>query len=164
MRIEDVEYEILLGLTPGERPADVLYMCHAVAASQLAHGGDFRPDANSPFVERLGEVAGRRVRLLFGAGMILCPIFEFAKHQDFQDYTEKMVAARLHYVGIATNPRLKLELGKKIEVAVMLGYFESLETADVNNLWALLAPSEAATVEAATSDVAAAVVDREDFA
>jgi len=145
MRVEDVEYEILLGLSQGERPADLLYMCHSVAASCLAQGRDF-------FIQRsyfrdLERVVvryepERRVRLLFGAGLLLCPIFDPVKHRDFGEYATQMLDTRLAYVGIATDPMLQMEFGRGVEAGMREGSFESLETANGTQLWKILRPRD----------------------
>ena len=138
MRIEDVEYEILLGLFQGERPADLLYMSHSVAASRLANGDDFQSGGYSYFIRELEESPRRHTRLLFGAGLLLCPIFEPVKHQNFQDYTAKMVETRLGYVGIATDPEMKLEFGRGVEQGIRENAFQSLENANERLLWKIL--------------------------
>jgi len=145
MRIEDVEYEILLGLAEGERPADLLYLCHSVAASCLAHGRDFhvrRPYASDREHIVYRSEPGRRVRLLFGAGLLLCPIFDPVKHQEYSEYTSQMTTVRLSYAGIATNPELKMAFGRGVETAISKGSFESLQTADGTQLWRILRRSD----------------------
>lgn len=136
MNMEDVEHEILLGLADGERPADVLYMCYAVVASRLAHGDDSRDDFYIYFFEE--RFARRGVRLLFNAGLLLCPIFEPVKHEEYQEYTSSMKSTRLSYTGIATDPRLKFEFGEAVERGVKSGAFQSLKAANENRLWEIL--------------------------
>lgn len=137
MHIEDVEYEILQGLSDRERPADLLYMCHSVAASRLAHGQDFYGFEIQRFTLANEE---RRVRLLFGAGLLLCPIFDPVKHQDFDEYSAQMLQTRHDYIGIATDPDLKLMFGRGVEAGIAAGSFESLEAANETGLWKILQP------------------------
>jgi hypothetical protein len=120
-------------------------MCHSVAASCLAHGRDFylRQSYRDDF-ERvvLRQEPERRVRLLFGAGLILCPIFDPVKHRDFDEYAQQMSETRRSYAGIATEPALKMEFGRGVEEGISAGSFDSLEAANGTRLWKILQRGE----------------------
>ena len=145
MRIEYVENQILKGRDSRERPADILYMCHAVAISRLAHHEDYEVD-DPPFPMSLTSRTGKHARLLFGAGVILCPIFQPVKHVRYQEYSDQMTQARLNFVGIATDPRLKRDFGESVEAGIEMGAFTSLEAANEVRLWKLFGPRD--TMEA----------------
>lgn len=142
MRIEDVEHEIVMGTRPGEHPTDLLYMCHTVTFAQMEGGDDFDPDlyrfrrpSRSPIR------TGWRARLLYGAGLILCPIFEPVKHEKFADYSERMIKARLQYRGIAIDPSLQFDFAVGVRRALERGALKSLEMARENDLPRLLSRS-----------------------
>jgi hypothetical protein len=143
MRTENVELEILLGMQTGERPADVLYLCHSAALIRLANQQSpsaleeeifYRRRRRGPFPIEfgfLGEDGGPSFysRLLRGAGVILCPIFEDLKHEDYKEYRDSMTETRLSYRGIATDANKKAEYSRKLTEAILEGAFETLDRA-----------------------------------
>lgn len=152
MRTETVETEILLGLQAGERPADLLYLCHAAALMRLAFGKgpeeleeelSYHRLRRSPLPFDFGSFEqGRKTnlyaRLFRGVGVILCPIFEDLKHRQYQEYSSAMRETRLSYVGIATNHDIKAEYSRKVEMAINVGAFETLSDAQQFQLPQLL--------------------------
>lgn len=141
MQIQEIEHEIVLGVRKGETPADLLYMCHSVAASRMAHRQDFDTREHWYRYEKWPrhEIAmSWRARLLYGAGLVLCPVFEPVKHENYGEYTERMEDTRLQYAGIATDPKAKFDFANRIEHANEKGAFQSLDAAAGMQLWSIL--------------------------
>ena len=144
MSLDTVQYEILLGLTEGERPADVLYMCHTVALVMLTGQHDegdengFQSDPAYWARTFRRSIRSRYERLLYGAGLVLCPIFEPVKHTKYREYSELMTRTRRGYSGIATAPDLMRDFGYGVITAAERGALDSLAAADEQRLWEIL--------------------------
>ena len=140
MRERDVIRLILKGLREGENADDVLYMCKTVAELRYERGQDFRRIPPRRNIIRIPGPTSRRTRLLYGAGLLLCPIFEPVKHENFRSQMEKMQEMRLQYKSISQNPQLKEEFKQCVLTGIDAGAFQSLVMANQQQLWRILQP------------------------
>ena len=98
----------------------------------MARREDFDPDEEYGRYDkfsRRSDWMSWRARLLYGAGLVLCPIFEPVKHRNYREYSERMAAARMTYRGIAADSRLRFEFAKRVESIIEIGSFDSLDKA-----------------------------------
>ena len=145
MSLDEIYQEIIGGIAEGERPADAIYICQSVAVARLAHDEDTAPSEygfDPPIYRRRSPrdpeprfgFGSRFGRLLRRSGIILCPIFEPIKHEEYREYSDKMTTTRLQYSGIATNPQMRMIFAERVEYAIEIGAFRSLEAAKVRDL------------------------------
>jgi hypothetical protein len=146
MRVDHLEDEIVAGIRPPEDPADALHMCHVVAAARLSRGEDFDVTAMREHV--LIQNTTHQARVLYGAGLVLCPIFEPVKHRDYQAYTRRMSIVRLEYAGIRTDHDIQQQFRDRVRLALDSKAFESLEAARASRLWELLERTSKSPVSA----------------
>ena len=137
---KDVERRILKGVEDGERAADVMYMCKTIAEMRYARGQDFRADLFSRNFLTLVQTPSRRTRLLYGAGLVLCPIFEPVKHERYREHMHEMKQVRLQYANISHDRQLSKEFRKRVLTGIAVGAFHSLEMAEKLELWEILRP------------------------
>lgn len=130
MTIDTVMAEILAGTAWGEHAADALHMCHAVALASFA-----QPLAEGTFWLGENPDVGRYEHDLRMAGLVLCPIFDPVKHEEYADYAEQMTQTRLGYAGIATDPLLQFTFALRVQALLPAGAFSSLEQARALRLW-----------------------------
>lgn len=140
MASEETEYEIVMGMINREHPADVLYMCYAVALMRMSLDEDFSYRELHYWSSRrsVRYPVTRLNRLLRGAGIVLCPIFDPLKHEELTEYREQMTETRLGYQGIASEPKVQFEFASRVREANESGAFESLRNANERRLWAQL--------------------------
>ena len=143
--MDDPTEEILGGIADGENPADVLYLCTAMAIAIYMSSWDERTHDVSSWDERAGESyipfreAGIYRQLLRLSGTILCPIFDYVKPAD---YIAKMKAVRREYAGITTDPEKRDIYHRRIKVLLDEGALRSVEKAIEAKVWARLSTSE----------------------
>lgn len=141
MSIDSITAEIFRGILEHERPADALYMCHAVALLRFA-----QPRSPNQFYFGDDPEVSRYEEMLRSAGLVLCPIFDPVKHGELFEYAENMTQTRLGYAGIADQPLLQLEFGMRATTLRSTGAFNSLQRAADLNLWSALRRAQPLTV------------------